>query len=74
MNDLETASTDELIDELKRRYPTLVVTGMRESLDDPQADERILIHNGNLLMAIGLLGVAERALYRKVREVERDAE
>jgi hypothetical protein len=70
MNDLEQATTDELITELHRRYPSLLISGLREYPGDETADERLIVNRGSILTILGLLTVARDRLLRKVREIE----
>jgi hypothetical protein len=72
LNDLETATTADLVAELHRRYPTLVVAGLREYPGDAEADERLFIRKGHLLTAIGLMAMVRRAMVRRCDEVERE--
>jgi hypothetical protein len=74
MNDLEQATTDELIDELYKRFPTMIFAGMREAPGDTDADQRLLIHKGNVFTNLGMAVVACGALRRRIRQVEIDAE
>ncbi len=59
--DVETISTDELIEELHRRFPVLLVVGDRDALDPEHDSEFAMYYFGNMT---ALIGAAVRATRR----------
>lgn len=78
---LATFTTDELLDELKTRYPLCVFTGLREAVGQKgtQQQERILRWFGCTPTAIGLLEIGKtriilKDLYEKAEPIDDDDE
>lgn len=54
MNPLEAATSDELVEELRRRYPSLLVAGVRVCPGDENAEEFCHWWFGGITTAIGI--------------------
>lgn len=55
--ELSWASTDDLIEELQRRFPSSVFMGCRESLETKEQTDRFMQWHGNPLTVLGLLQI-----------------
>ena len=60
MNALELVDTQELVDELQRRYCNYILVANKEL--DSQMHETYLRWNGHVLKCMGLLRIAERQI------------
>jgi hypothetical protein len=71
--DIETATHDELLDELERRYPSVLLVTERDALGrkSDRMTEFNLCYRGPLSMAIGL---AQRATHRLCAAASRSDE
>ena len=66
--DLSLASTDDLIEELKARYPFCVFAGLRDALGDKTAQERICKWYGCTPTVIGLLEITKKRILARLFE------
>jgi hypothetical protein len=58
--DLSTATTDELLDELRSRHDTLIFIGVPQV---KKYHERVLCFKGEAISVFGLMSLAEKDLY-----------
>ena len=63
---LELAQTNELIDELKRRYPLFVVAGCADAT--PTDAIEIICYQGNILTLLGLANVLQMDLLEQYHD------
>ena len=68
--DIECASTYELLEELRHRFPQLLFCGLRETEGDSEHEDHLVEWRGGLTTAIGLAERARNALCRKAVENE----
>jgi hypothetical protein len=66
---LATATLEEIVAELQRRFPVVVIAGHREAIGGPDPeDETWITHAGNLHTCVGLATAAWDWLRAKVAE------
>lgn len=66
MTELETATTTDLITELKRRHNTVLVVGSRDAKNDDVAKEIWWDYQGDDLQLIGMLDVAKAVVRSRI--------
>lgn len=66
MTDLETATTSDLVTELKRRHNTLLVLCQRDAKNDPVAKEIWWDYQGDDIQLIGMLRLAEQVTLHRI--------
>jgi hypothetical protein len=75
VTDLETATTNDLVTELKRRHNTILVLCQRDARNDPVSKEIWWDFQGDDLQLIGMLRLAESLTkHRFVTEAEEQAD
>jgi hypothetical protein len=66
-NDLAFVDTGALLDELRRRYPVMVFSGLKDARD-PSMTERCFRWHGCSFGALGLLDYSHRLIMRRIYE------
>jgi hypothetical protein len=66
VTDLETASTVDLVTELKRRHNTMLVVCQRDARNDPVEKEIWWDYQGDDIQLIGMLRLAEQVTMHRI--------
>ena len=61
---LHDATTDQLLAELKVRFPVCVFAGLQEAMGDPDASTRHLFWSGCAVSAVGLMVLSQERIMR----------
>jgi len=61
---LELATVEEILEELSKRFPNVIIIGMRDLPGDSRYDQFLVLDHGSITTSIGLCGRAYDHLCR----------